>query len=293
MANKSIKLGNFTVTENSSPYMIAEIGINHNGDMQIAKRLLDAAYACEWDCAKFQKRTPDLAVPEAQKQVPRETPWGTMPYIEYKKRVEFEKAEYDEIDNYCRQKPMDWSASPWDIPSLEFLLQYDIPFIKIPSAMNTNEEMIKKACESGKPVIISEGMSELDEMDKTVSWLEKYSNGDYIICHTNSTYPSPNKELNLRLIPEMKKRYNCLVGYSGHEANLEPSVIAAVLGACVIERHVTLSHEMWGSDQKASLEVQAMSLLRKRITSSLETLGTGEKKLYESEMKKRKELRGI
>ena len=292
MANKSIKLGNFTVTENSSPYMIAEIGINHNGDMQIAKRLLDAAYACEWDCAKFQKRTPELAVPEAQKQVPRETPWGTMPYIEYKKRVEFEKAEYDEIDNYCRQKPMDWSASPWDIPSLEFLLQYDIPFIKIPSAMNTNEEMIKKACESGKPVIISEGMSELDEMDKTVSWLEKYSNGDYIICHTNSTYPSPNNELNLRLIPEMKKRYDCLVGYSGHEANLEPSVIAAVLGACVIERHVTLSHEMWGSDQKASLEVQAMSLLKKRITSSLETLGTGEKKLYESEMKKRKELRG-
>ena len=292
MANKSIKLGNFTVTENSAPYMIAEIGINHNGDMQIAKRLLDAAYACEWDCAKFQKRTPELAVPEAQKQVPRETPWGTMPYIEYKKRVEFEKAEYDEIDTYCRQKPMDWSASPWDIPSLEFLLQYDIPFIKIPSAMNTNEEMIKKACESGKPVIISEGMSELDEMDKTVSWLEKYSNGDYIICHTNSTYPSPNNELNLRLIPEMKKRYDCLVGYSGHEANLEPSVIAAVLGACVIERHVTLSHEMWGSDQKASLEVQAMSLLKKRITSSLETLGTGEKKLYESEMKKRKELRG-
>ena len=231
-------------------------------------------------------------MPEAQKQVPRETPWGTMPYIEYKKRVEFEKAEYDEIDCYCRQKPMDWSASPWDIPSLEFLLQYDIPFIKIPSAMNTNEEMIKKACESGKPVIISEGMSELDEMDKTVSWLEKYSNGDYIICHTNSTYPSPNNELNLRLIPEMKKRYDCLVGYSGHEANLEPSVIAAVLGACVIERHVTLSHEMWGSDQKASLEVQAMSLLKKRITSSLETLGTGEKKLYESEMKKRRELRG-
>ncbi len=292
MANKTIKLGDFTVTENSAPYMIAEIGINHNGDMQIAKRLLDAAYACEWDCAKFQKRTPDLAVPEAQKQVPRETPWGTMPYIEYKKRVEFEKEEYDEIDRYCRQKPMDWSASPWDIPSLEFLLQYDIPFIKIPSAMNTNEEMIKKACESGKPVIISEGMSELDEMDKTVSWLEKYSNGDYIICHTNSTYPSPNKELNLRLIPEMKKRYDCLVGYSGHEANLEPSVIAAVLGACVIERHVTLSHEMWGSDQKASLEVQAMSLLKKRITSSLETLGTGEKKLYESELKKRRELRG-
>ncbi len=292
MANKTIKLGNYTVSENSEPYLIAEIGINHNGDLGIAKRLLDAAFASEWNCAKFQKRTPDIAVPEAQKQVMRETPWGTMPYIDYKKRIEFEKPEYDQIDVYCRQKPLDWTASPWDIPSLEFLLQYDVPFIKIPSAMNTNEEMIRKACESGRPVIISEGMSELDEMDKTVSWLEDYSEGDYIICHTNSSYPSPNNELNLRLIETMKKRYNCLVGYSGHETNLEPSVIAAVLGACVIERHVTLDHNMWGSDQKASLELQAMTLLKKRIRDSLESLGNGEKVLFASELKKRHELRG-
>ena len=292
MANKTIKLGNFTVSENSEPYLIAEIGINHNGDLGIAKRLLDAAFASEWNCAKFQKRTPDIAVPEAQKQVMRETPWGTMPYIDYKKRIEFEKPEYDQIDIYCRQKPLDWTASPWDIPSLEFLFQYDVPFIKIPSAMNTNEEMIRRACESGRPVIISEGMSELDEMDKTVSWLEDYSEGDYIICHTNSSYPSPNNELNLRLIETMKKRYNCLVGYSGHETNLEPSVIAAVLGACVIERHVTLDHNMWGSDQKASLELQAMTLLKKRIRDSLESLGNGEKVLFASELKKRHELRG-
>ena len=292
MANKQIKLGNYLVSETSQPYLIAEIGINHNGDIQIAKRLLDAAFACEWNCAKFQKRTPDLAVPEAQKQVPRNTPWGTMPYIEYKKRIEFEKKEYDIIDSYCQEKPLDWTASPWDIPSLEFLLQYDIPFIKIPSAMNTNEEMIKASCESGKPIIISEGMSELDEMDKTVNLLEKFSNGDYILCHTNSSYPSPNNELNLRLIETMKNRYGCLVGYSGHEENLEPSVIAATLGACVIERHVTLSHSMWGSDQKASLEVQAMSMLKKRIIDSLQTLGDGEKVLYDSELKKRKELRG-
>ena len=223
---------------------------------------------------------------------PRETPWGTMPYIEYKKRVEFEKPEYDIIDAYCREKPLDWTASLWDMPSLEFLLQYDIPFLKIPSALNTDEEMIRAACESGKPVIISEGMSELEEMDRTVNWLEKYSHGDYIICHTNSTYPSPNDELNLRLIQTMKKRYGCLVGYSGHEANLEPSVIAAVMGACVIERHITLDHNMWGSDQQASLEVQAMAMLKKRIDSSLETLGTGKKELYASELKKRHELRG-
>ncbi|SEP58367.1 N-acetylneuraminate synthase family protein [Butyrivibrio sp. TB] len=292
MANLNIKIGNYCVSESSRPYLIAEIGINHNGDIKIAKRLIDAAFACEWDCVKFQKRTPDKAVPESQKQIMRDTPWGSMPYIEYKKHIEFEKKEYDEIDAYCDIKPLDWSASPWDIESLEFLLQYDVPFIKIPSAMNTNEELIKKACQSGKPIILSEGMSLLEEMDTTIEWLERYSNGDYIICHTNSSYPCPNNELNLRLIQTMKDRYHCLVGYSGHESNLEPSVIAAVLGACVIERHVTLDHNMWGSDQKASLEVQAMAMLKKRISSSLEALGDGKKKLYESEMKKRMELRG-
>lgn len=292
MANKQIKLGTHLVTETSAPYMIAEIGINHNGDINIAKRLLDATYACEWDCAKFQKRTPDIAVPEAQKMKMRETPWGTMPYIEYKKHVEFEKPEYDVIDKYCKEKPLDWTASVWDIPSLEFLNQYDVPFIKLPSALNCEEDLVKAACETGKPVILSTGMSTLEEVDQAVKWLEKYSNGDYILCHTNSCYPSPNNELNLRLIETYKKRYDCLVGYSGHEANLEPSVIAAVLGACVIERHVTLDHNMWGSDQKASLEVQAMAMLKKRIDSSLETLGNGEKVLLDSELKKRESLRG-
>lgn len=291
MASKEIKLGDYVVSETSEPYMIAEIGINHNGDVQIAKRLIDAAFACGWNCAKFQKRTPDIAVPEKQKQVLRETPWGTMPYIEYKKHIEFEKPQYDVIDAYCKEKPIDWTASPWDIPSLEFLLQYDVPFIKVPSALNFNREFIKKVCEAGKPIVLSEGMSTLEEMDQTVSWLEDYSNGDYILCHTNSTYPSPINELNLRLIQTMKKRYNCLVGYSGHEEGLEPSVIAAVLGACLIERHVTLSHDMWGSDQKASLTVHAMAMLKNRVTASLETLGGGEKRLYPSEEKKRAELR--
>lgn len=215
-----------------------------------------------------------------------------MPYIEYKKHVEFEKSEYDVIDHYCKEKPLDWTASVWDIPSLEFLNQYDVPFIKLPSALNCEEDLVKAACETGKPVILSTGMSTLEEVDQAVEWLEKYSNGDYILCHTNSCYPSPNNELNLRLIETYKKRYDCLVGYSGHEANLEPSVIAAVLGACVIERHVTLDHNMWGSDQKASLEVQAMAMLKKRIDSSLETLGNGEKVLLDSELKKRESLRG-
>jgi len=292
MANKKIKLGNYVVSEDSDPYFIAEIGINHNGDVSIAKKLIDASFACEWHCAKFQKRTPDIAVPEAQKSKLRETPWGTMTYLEYKKRVEFEKPEYDIIDSYCKEKPIDWTASVWDVPSLEFLLQYDVPFIKLPSALNCDEDLIKVACDSGKPVILSTGMSTLEEVDLAVKRLEKYSNGDYIICHTNSCYPSPNNELNLKLIQTYKNRYDCLVGYSGHESNLEPSVIAAVLGACVIERHVTLDHNMWGSDQKASLEVQAMAMLKKRVSSSLETLGNGEKVLLASELAKRESLRG-
>ena len=292
MANKEIKLGDFTVSSSSKPYFIGEIGINHNGDMQIAKKLMDAAFACGWDAVKFQKRTPDIAVPEAQKQVMRDTPWGRMPYIDYKKKIEFEKPEYDEIDDYCRRKPLAWSASPWDMESLRFLLEYDIPFIKIPSAMNQDEELLKEACESGKPVIISTGMSELDEMDRTVEILEKYSKGDYILLHTNSTYPSPVEEINVRLIETMRERYDCLVGYSGHEEDLAPTVSAAVLGACVIERHITLSHAMWGSDQKASLEIQAMAMLRHRVDRSIASLGDGRKVLFESERKKRESLRG-
>ncbi|MCR4938013.1 MAG: N-acetylneuraminate synthase family protein [Lachnospiraceae bacterium] len=292
MANKEIKLGDFTVSSSSKPYFIGEIGINHNGDMQIAKKLMDAAFACGWDAVKFQKRTPDIAVPEAQKQVMRDTPWGRMPYIDYKKKIEFEKPEYDEIDDYCRRKPLAWSASPWDMESLRFLLEYDIPFIKIPSAMNQDEELLKEASESGKPVIISTGMSELDEMDRTVELLEKYSKGDYILLHTNSTYPSPVEEINVRLIETMRERYDCLVGYSGHEEDLAPTVSAAVLGACVIERHITLSHAMWGSDQKASLEIQAMAMLRHRVDRSIASLGDGRKVLFESERKKRESLRG-
>lgn len=292
MAKKEIKLGNKTIDAQSTPYLIAEIGINHNGDMQIAKKLIDAANATSWDAVKFQKRCPDIAVPEAQKSVMRETPWGTMTYLDYKKHIEFEKPEYDEIDNYCRQKPIAWSASPWDMPSLEFLLQYDVPFIKIASATNDNEEILKEACKSGKPIIISTGMSTLEETDRTVEMLEKYGNGEYILLHTNSSYPADNAELNLNVMKTLQERYDCLVGYSGHEMNLEPTVVAAALGAKVIERHITLSHDMWGTDQKASLEVHAMDMLQKRINSIVRAVGDGQKQIYEGEAAARKKLRG-
>ena len=279
-------------TKESKPYFIAEIGINHNGDIQIAKRLIDASFAIGWNCVKFQKRTPDIAVPEAQKNVMRETPWGEMTYLDYKKHVEFEKSEYDYIDAYCKEKPIAWTASPWDMPSLEFLLQYDIPFLKMASASNGNFELLKAACKTGKPIIMSSGMCTQEELDKAVSVLEDYSDGNYILLHTNSTYPSDNDKLNLRYMHTMKKRYNCLVGYSGHEQNLEPTVVAAAMGAKVIERHITLSHDLWGTDQKASLEINAMYMLYRRCMTVIETLGDGEKSLDEAEMKVRAKLRG-
>lgn len=223
----------------------------------------------------------------------RDTPWGRITYLEYKKKVEFGEKEYDYIDKYCKDKPIAWTASPWDIPSLEFLLSYELPFLKIASAGNANWEMMKLACESGKPLLVSTGMSTLDELDETVAFLEKYSDGNYILLHTNSAYPTPASELNLRMIKTLRERYHCLVGYSGHEQDLEPTVVACALGAKVIERHVTLDHNMWGTDQAASLSVGAMAMLQGRMKEVLVMLGTGEKIITKKEEEVRVKLRGV
>lgn len=292
MVKNEIWLGNYQINEKSFPYLIAEIGINHNGNIQIAKKLIDAANACGWNCVKFQKREPDLAVPEDQKYVMRETPWGRIPYLDYKKKIEFGKEEYDYIDRYCQDKPIAWTASPWDIPSLEFLMNYEVPFIKIASSSNANYKLLKLACETGKPLLISTGMSTLKELDDTVDFLEKYSNGDYILLHTNSAYPAAAEDLNLNMIKTLKERYGCIVGYSGHEQDLEPSVVAASLGAKIIERHITLDHDMWGTDHSASLTVPAMAMLRGRMKDVLLMLGNGEKIITEKEKEVRKKLRG-
>ena len=275
----------------TEPYLIAEIGINHNGNMDIAKKLIDATNACGWHCAKFQKRNPDVCVPEDQKSNIRSTPWGEMTYLEYKYKVEFEKEEYDSIDEYCRQKSLPWTVSVWDLDSLKFIQNYDVPFLKIPSAHITNNELVKEVALSGFPVIISSGMSDWKMLDNAVKILEN-NNSQYAILHCNSTYPAPHDELNLNIIPKIKERYDCLVGYSGHEYDLEPSVTAAALGAQIIERHVTLNHNMWGTDQKSSLEVHAMDLLRKRIANIYEILGNKEKNISSSEKEVLKKLRG-
>lgn len=289
---KVMSINGRLIGEAQPVYLIAEIGLNHNGDMQIAKKLIDASFAANWDCVKFQKRTPELCVPEHQKNVMRDTPWGSMTYMEYRYRVEFEKDQYNYINTYCREKPIAWAASFWDLKSLEFLLQYDIPFIKVPSAKLTEHEFLVESGKSGKLVILSTGMSTIVETDAAVEVLEKHSKGNYVLMHTNSSYPAPPEELNLRVINFLQERYKCIVGYSGHEYDLEPTVLAASLGASIVERHVTLDHNMWGSDQSASLEVHAMDILKKRINNINIVLGDGIKRVSEKELKVRNKLRG-
>jgi len=272
-------------------YIIAEIGINHNGDLDIAKRLIDIASLSGCDAVKFQKRNPDVCVPEHQKNVMRDTPWGTMTYLEYKYKVEFEKAEYDEIDRYCKEKGISWSASPWDLDSLEFLNQYDLPFIKLPSAMLTNTPLVEACAKSGKKVILSTGMSTEEEIDVAIDTIKRFTN-DFAILHCNSTYPAPLNELNLSTITTLKNKYNCEVGYSGHEFRIGTTVASVYLGATIIERHITLDRTMWGTDHLSSVEPQGLIKLVKGIRELEEAFGDGVIQVTESEKIIRNKLRG-
>ncbi|MCX5884666.1 MAG: N-acetylneuraminate synthase family protein [Proteobacteria bacterium] len=292
MSKKKLDFCGHSVGDDEPVFMIAEIGLNHNGELGIAKKLIDAAFACNWHCVKFQKRTPEICVPDHQKTVIKDTPWGKMKYLEYRHRVEFGEKEYSYIDHYCHEKPIFWTASVWDLPSLQFILSYNVPFIKIPSAKLIDADLVRAAAMTGKPVILSTGMSTVEEIDTAVSVLDEFATGNYVLMHTNSIYPAPPEELNLRVITFLKERYGCIVGYSGHEYDLEPSVIAVSLGASLVERHVTLDHNMWGSDHFASLEVHGMDLLLKRIKNINIILGNGVKKLSETEAEVRKKLRG-
>lgn len=272
-------------------YIIAEIGINHNGDIDIAKKLIDVAAFAGCDAVKFQKRNPDVCVPEHQKSQKKDTPWGEMTYLEYKYRMEFNKEQYDEIDEYCKEKHISWSASPWDVDSLNFLNEYDIPFIKIPSAMLTNHSLLKQSAQTGKKIILSTGMSTIEEIDQAMYALKKHSK-DYAILHCNSSYPADLKDLNLQCIKTLKKRYGGEVGYSGHEFRLGTSVAAVYLGATIIERHITLDRSMWGSDHLASVEPQGLVKLVKGVRELEIALGHGEIEVTDSELEPRKKLRG-
>jgi N-acetylneuraminate synthase len=278
-------------------YIIAEIGINHNGDLDIAKRLIDIAALSGCDAVKFQKRNPDICVPEHQKNVMRDTPWGMMTYLEYKHRIEFGKIEYDEIDRYCKEKGISWSASPWDMQSLEFLKQYDLPFIKIPSAMLTNSDLLKETARSGKKVILSTGMSTIEEIDRAVNIIKigvhnSFNFNGFALLHCNSSYPAPIEELNLSAINTLRNRYNCEVGYSGHEFRIGTTVAAIYLGATIIERHITLDRTMWGTDHLSSIEPQGLIKLVKGIRELEEAYGDGIIHVTESEKLIRTKLRG-
>ncbi len=277
--------------EIKKPYLIAEVGINHNGDLQIAKRLIDATFACGWDCVKFQKRNPDVCVPEQQKNMLKETPWGKMSYLEYKQRMEFNWKDYVEIRNYCNSKPLDWAVSVWDLDSLRLMTNYPIKFLKIPSALLTNLELITEASKSKLPLILSTGMSTIEEVDKAVEIVTKYTD-NFLLMHCNSSYPAKTEELNLLCIKTLKDRYKCEVGYSGHEYGLEPTTYAVVLGVKVIERHITIDHNMWGTDQSTSIEPMGMDMLYKRIRHIEDILGNGIKTVYPSELEVKKKLRG-
>lgn len=279
-------------------YIIGEIGINHQGDINIAKRLIDIAAAAGCDAVKFQKRNPDVAVPEAQKSKPRRWQGVDMTYLEYKYKVEFGKQEYDEIDAYCKQQGIAWSASPWDMDSVEFLQQYNLPWVKLPSAMLTHDNLLEVCVERFPKVIFSTGMSTQEEIDHAVEVLrnakEKYSKTETIgLLHCNSTYPAPIEELNLSGIKTLIERYpDFEIGYSGHEFRLGTSVAAVYLGASIIERHITLDRTMEGSDHMASVEPQGLFKLVSGIRELEQAYGDGVIRVTESEIPVREKLRG-
>ena len=279
-------------------YIIGEIGINHQGDLNIAKRLIDIAAASGCDAVKFQKRNPDIAVPEAQKSKPRS--WGgeMMTYLEYKYKVEFGKEEYDEIDSYCKQQGIAWSASPWDMDSVRFLEQYNLPWVKLPSAMLTDDKLLSECVKRFPKVIFSTGMSTEEEIDHAVQVLRlakhEYKKTEPIgLLHCNSTYPAPINELNLSGIKTLAEKYpDFEIGYSGHEFRLGTSVAAVYLGASIIERHITLDRTMEGSDHMASVEPQGLFKLVSGIRELELAYGDGIIKVTESEKPVREKLRG-
>ena len=262
--------------------IIAEIGINHNGDISMAKKLISMAKNCGCDYVKFQKRNPDICVPENQKKQMRETPWGYISYLDYKKKIEFSKDDYKIIDDYCKEQKIEWFASVWDLDSLKFIEQFNVSTHKIASALVTNLELLKEVAKCKKYTFISTGMCELEDIDKAVDIFKK-ANCEFELMHSVSTYPADEKDLNLSLINFYKKRYNCNVGYSGHEAGISPSVIAAALGASSIERHVTLSRSLFGTDQSASVERRGLTELVTVIRKIPIVLGIPQKKMLDAE----------
>lgn len=283
-----VMLGDRKVGHDQPTYITAEIGINHNGDVNLAKKLIDAASLAGCDAVKFQKRTPELCVPPAMRDVMRETPWGMMTYMEYRRRMEFGVDAFTAIDRYCAEKGIAWFASAWDVPSIEFLEQFESPCLKIPSACLTEDELLIRARATGRPVVLSTGMSTIEQIRHAVKRLDP---SKLVLLHCTSTYPCPPAELNLSAMYTLAREFNLPIGYSGHESGLQTTVAAATLGACFIERHLTLDRAMWGSDHAASVEPGGFSRMVRDIRVVETAMGDGVKRVYESEIPVMKRLR--
>ncbi|HSF83904.1 MAG TPA: N-acetylneuraminate synthase family protein [Anaerolineales bacterium] len=285
---QAVKLGERWVGKGNPAFIVAEIGINHNGDLSIAKRLVDVAVMAGCDAVKFQKRTPEKAVPPEYQDVMRETPWGLMTYLEYRHKIEFGFEAYAGIDRYCKEKGILWFASCWDENSVDFIEQFSPPCYKIASASLTDLSLLAKIRSTGRPIILSTGMSTLEEIENSIQIIGL---DQLLIAHSTSTYPCPPEELNLRMIQTLQARFDCPVGYSGHEVGLQATFAAVTLGAAFIERHITLDRAMWGSDQAASVEPWGLMRLVRDIRVIEKAMGDGQKKVYESELKARQRLR--
>ena len=260
------------------PFLIGEIGINHNGSIKLAKKLIDLAKNSGFDAVKFQKRNPDISIPENYKKISRTTPWGEMTYLDYKKKIEFGPKEFNLINSYCKKKKIIWFASAWDKDSLKFLKKYNLRYNKIASAMLTNHKLLRLVAKERKTTFISTGMSTFGDISRAISIFKK-EKCKFILMHCVSTYPCPINKLNLNAIITLKEKFKCEVGYSGHESSVSPTLIAYFLGANFIERHITLDRSMWGTDQAASLSETGMKTLKNILYKAPKVLGNGSKKI--------------
>jgi N-acetylneuraminate synthase len=279
------------IGEGAPVFVIAEIGINHNGSLDMAREMIEGAARAGCDAVKFQKRTPELCVPRDQWHLERETPWGRMTYIDYRHKVEFGLGDYAEIDRTCREQGILWFASCWDEPSVDFIEQFDPPMYKAASASLTDHDLLRKMKATGKPLAISTGMSTMDEIESAVLAIGL---GRLLIAHATSTYPCPASELNLKMVETLKRKYPIApIGYSGHEPGLAPTIAAIAMGASFVERHITLDRALWGSDQAASVELVGLERLVRDLRTVEQALGDGVKKVYASELSARAKLRRV
>ena len=272
------------IIKRKRPFLIAEIGINHNGSVGLAKKLIDLAKKYNFDSVKFQKRDPDICTPEHQKDKTRTTPWGNMTYLEYKKKIEFGKREYEEIDKYCKKIKIDWFASVWDVNSLKFMKKFNTKYNKVASAMLTNRVLLELIAKEKKLTFISTGMSHIRNINDAVTIFKK-NKCDFVLMHCVSNYPCREKDLNLNLIVTLKNKFKCKIGYSGHESSVSPSCAAWFLGADYIERHITLDRTLYGTDQAASLSEEGIRTLTASLSKFPEMMGDGRKKISKEEKK--------